>query len=82
MEKTFHLSLTVGERQLMQPAASRQEAIDTVIDTLMLIYPDEEDVYGMPEPINEGDLRTFLRSKGLEQEFQFEIIEASGPDYD
>lgn len=79
MDKTYHLSLTVGETFTSMPFQSRQDAIDGAVDAFMATYPDEDDVHQMPEPVEEDELRMFIRSHGLEEEFSFQITESDEP---
>ncbi|WP_136686056.1 hypothetical protein [Falsirhodobacter xinxiangensis] len=82
MEKTYHLNLTIGDDVKAGTLRSRQEAIDAIIEAFMDAYPEDDDIHDIPEPIEEGGLRSFIRAKGMEGKFHFQITEtdAQGSD--
>ncbi len=67
------LNMTIGEVTTETNHPSEQDAVSSVMDAFIANFPDEDEVFSLPEPVDADDLRAFIAGLALDQEFAFTI---------
>lgn len=86
MTREVSLKLVYGDKVVIQPQPDHDHAVAAAYAAMIDHFPEEADVFGLPEPVSEADLRGYLSTRGLDDRFGFEIIppsvvaEAQSPD--
>lgn len=73
MADSVTLDLTIGEVSTSTEFPTKAEAISAVIDAFLANFPDEDEVFGLEEPVEEDDLRAFITGLQLDRQFRFTI---------